>query len=127
MQARLNMMRAMTRPSAGTYFTVLHLYYIQAVHSLIDYSAPILVAMARHLQQQPEVVQNNTMTTMLGALQLSTACMMQSETRLMSITRVKCIMASHMMRMPQRNTEDATQRRLWIALSRGTECLGDNS
>lgn len=41
-QARLNVMRAMTRPTAGATFSVLRQYYVQAVRSLVDYSAPVL-------------------------------------------------------------------------------------
>ncbi|KAK3884439.1 hypothetical protein Pcinc_011276 [Petrolisthes cinctipes] len=45
-QARLNVMRAMTRPTAGATFSVLCLYYVQAVRSLVDYSALVLLALS---------------------------------------------------------------------------------
>lgn len=44
-QGRLNVMRAITQASAGATFSILHLYYGQAVRSLVDYSAPVLIAL----------------------------------------------------------------------------------
>merc|ERR1712035_95892 len=51
-RARVNVMRAMTRPSAGATLSVLRVYYVQAVRSLVDYSAPVLVALTRSQQQR---------------------------------------------------------------------------
>ncbi|KAK3881862.1 hypothetical protein Pcinc_013726 [Petrolisthes cinctipes] len=64
-QARLNVMRAMTRPTAGATFSVLRLYYVQAVRSLVDYSALVLLALSPNQQERLEVVQNTAMRTML--------------------------------------------------------------
>ena len=57
-QARLNVMRAMTRLTAGATYTVLRLYYVQAVRSLVDYSAPVLIALSPNQQERVEVLQN---------------------------------------------------------------------
>ncbi|KAK3895206.1 hypothetical protein Pcinc_001066 [Petrolisthes cinctipes] len=54
-QARLNVMRAMTRPTAGATFTVLRLYYMQAVRSLVDYSALVLLALSPNQQERLEL------------------------------------------------------------------------
>ncbi|KAK3889215.1 hypothetical protein Pcinc_006786 [Petrolisthes cinctipes] len=54
-QARLNMMRAMTRPTAGATFSVLCLYYVQAVRSLVDYSALVLLALSPNQQERLEL------------------------------------------------------------------------
>ncbi|KAK3886540.1 hypothetical protein Pcinc_009313 [Petrolisthes cinctipes] len=64
-QARLNVMRAMTRPTAGATFSVLRLYYVQAVFSLVDYSALVLLALSPNQQERLEVMQNTAMRTML--------------------------------------------------------------
>ncbi|KAK3886590.1 hypothetical protein Pcinc_009238 [Petrolisthes cinctipes] len=52
-QARLNVMRARTRPTAGATFSVLRLYYVQAVRSLVDYSALVL-ALSPNQQERLE-------------------------------------------------------------------------
>ncbi|XP_076044675.1 uncharacterized protein LOC143027293 [Oratosquilla oratoria] len=46
-QAMLNVMQAMTQPTAGTTFSVLRLYFVLAVRSLVDYSAPVLISLSR--------------------------------------------------------------------------------
>ena len=126
-QARLNLMRAMTRPSAGATFPVLRLYYLQAVRSLVDYSAPVLVALPRQQQQRLEVVQNTAMRTMLGAPRWCSACVMQSEAHLMPLTaRVKCIVACRVARVLQRDVEGVAQKRLRVAVAQGIECLRNN-
>ncbi|KAG0720443.1 RNA-directed DNA polymerase from mobile element jockey [Chionoecetes opilio] len=66
-QARLNVMRAMTRLNAGATFSVLRLYYVQAVRSLVDYCALVLIALSPSQQEWLEMLQNNAMRTMLGA------------------------------------------------------------
>ena len=67
MQARINVMRAMTRPGAGATYSVLRLYYVQAVRSLVDYCAPVLAAVSPSQQERPEVAQNGALRTMVGA------------------------------------------------------------
>ena len=58
-------MRAMTRPSAGATFSVLRLYYVQAVRSLVSYSAPVLIALSNNQQERLEVFQNTKMVQCL--------------------------------------------------------------
>ena len=65
-QARLNVMRAMTRLTEGATYSVLRLYYVQAVRSLVDHSAPALTALSPDQQGRLEVLQNTAMRTMLG-------------------------------------------------------------
>ncbi|XP_050703623.1 uncharacterized protein LOC126989089, partial [Eriocheir sinensis] len=125
--ARLNVMRAMTRPWAGATFSVLRLYYLRAVRSLVDYSAPVLVGLSRHQQRRLEVVQNNAMRTMLGAPRWTSACVMQNETRLVPLTcRVDCIMACRVARVLQRDAEGVAPERLRLAMAQGVECLHNN-
>ena len=45
-EARINVMRAMTRSHAGATYSVLRLFYVQAVRALVDYSAPVLVSLS---------------------------------------------------------------------------------
>lgn len=45
-EARINVMSAMTRNHAGATYSVLRLFYVQAVCALVDYSAPVLVALS---------------------------------------------------------------------------------
>lgn len=66
----------MTWLSAGT-ISILDLYYMQGVHSLMDYSAPVLIALSHPQQECLEVVQNSTMRTMLRVLRWSSPCIMQ--------------------------------------------------
>ena len=116
-QARLNVMRAMTRPTAGATFSVLRLYYVQAVRSLVDYSAPVLAALSPSQQERLEVVQNTAMRTMLGAPRWSSACVMQSETSLVPLSvRVQQVTACRVARVLQRDADGVAQRRLRLAL-----------
>lgn len=116
-QARLNVMRAMTRPTAGATFSVLRQYYVQAVRSLVDYSAPVLVALSTNQQERLEVVQNTAIRTMLGAPRWSSACVMQNETSLVPLSiRVQQVMACRVARVFHRDTEGVAQRRLRLAL-----------
>ncbi|XP_063854131.1 uncharacterized protein LOC135096523 [Scylla paramamosain] len=126
-QSRLNVMRAMTRISAGATFSVLRQYYVHAVRSLVDYSAPVLIALSPNQQERIEVLQNTAMRTMLGAPRWSSACVMQSETRLVPLTtRVQQITACRVARVLQRDAEGVTQRRLRLAGTQGAESLRRN-
>ncbi|KAG0727153.1 hypothetical protein GWK47_035253 [Chionoecetes opilio] len=66
-QARLNVMRAMTRLNAGSTFSVLRLYYVQAVRSLVDYCAPVIIALSPVSRSGSRCSRTNAMRTMLGA------------------------------------------------------------
>ncbi|KAG0716228.1 hypothetical protein GWK47_010216 [Chionoecetes opilio] len=121
-------MRAMTRLNAGATFSVLRLYYVQAVRSLVDYCAPVIIALSPNQQERLEVLQNNAMRTMLGAPRWSSACVMQSETSLVPLaTRVQCIMACRVARVFRRDVEGVAQRRLRLAMTQGIECLRGNT
>ncbi|KAK4328702.1 hypothetical protein Pmani_000898 [Petrolisthes manimaculis] len=123
-QARLSVMRAMTRPTAGATFSILRLYYVQAVRSLVDYSALVLLALSPNQQERLEVVQNTAMRTMLGAPRWTSACVMQSMTSLVPLTtRVQHITACRISRMLQRDAEGVTQRRLRLAATQGVDTL----
>ncbi|XP_050706570.1 uncharacterized protein LOC126991941 [Eriocheir sinensis] len=125
--ARLKVMRAMTRPWGGATFSVLRLYYLRAVRSLVDYSAPVIVGLSRHQQGRLEVLQNNAMRTMLRAPRWTSACVMQNETRLVPLTcRVDCIMACRVARVLQRDVEGVAPERLRLAMAQGVECLHNN-
>ena len=127
-QARLNVMRAMTRLTAGATYTVLRLYYVQAVRSLVDYSAPVLIALSPNQQERVEVLQNTAMRTMLGAPRWSSACVMQSETSLVPLTtRVELIMACRVARVLRRDAEGVAQRRLRLALTQDVDVLRHNT
>ncbi|KAK8403950.1 hypothetical protein O3P69_000184 [Scylla paramamosain] len=67
------------------------------------------------------------MRTMLGAPRWSSACVMQSETRLVPLTtRVQQITACRVARVLQRDAEGVTQRRLRLAGTQGAESLRRN-
>ena len=61
-------MKAMTRRQADANFPVLRLYYVQAVRSLVDYSAPVLV-----------------IRTILGAFKWCSACVRARPNRCRSL------------------------------------------
>ena len=127
-QTRLNVMRAMTRPGTGATYDVLHLYYVQAVCSLVDYSMPVLTSLSSSQWTHLEVVQNSAMRTMLGAPRWCSACgVMHCETRLVPLTtRIDYIATCHVARTLHRNAEDLVQRRLRMAMAQGSECLRGN-
>ncbi|XP_063885546.1 uncharacterized protein LOC135113854 [Scylla paramamosain] len=125
-QARLNEMRVMTGLTAAATFSVLRRYYVQTVRSLVDYSAPVLIALSPN-QERIEVLQNTAMRTMLGSPRWSSACVMQSETNLVPLTtRVQQIMAYRVARVQQRDAEGVTQRKPRLAGTQGVESLRRN-
>lgn len=75
----------MARPWACA-FSVLQLRYLLVVHSLVDYIAPVLVALSRHQETRLEVVLNNAMRTLFWIPRCLRACVMQNETRLVPST-----------------------------------------
>ncbi|XP_076049326.1 uncharacterized protein LOC143030002 [Oratosquilla oratoria] len=112
-QARTTVMRAMTRPEAGTSDAVLLLYYVQAIRSLVDYSAPVLVTLGGGLRKRIEVIQNQAMRTMLGAPRWTSACVLQSETRLVPLTiRTQQIVACRVAKILLQGRETAVHSRL---------------
>ena len=112
-EARTNVMRAMTRTSAGATFSVLRLFYVQAVRALVDYSAPVLVTLSRSQQKRMEVIQNQAMRTMLGAPRWTASCAMQAETQLVPLaTRVQQIVACRVAKILHRDSESMARTRL---------------
>ncbi|KAG0716162.1 hypothetical protein GWK47_010372 [Chionoecetes opilio] len=82
--------------------------------------APVIIALSPNQQERLEVLQNNAMRTMLGAPRWSSACVMQSETRLVPLaTRVQCIMACRVARVFRRDVEGVAQRRLRLGPDAG--------
>ena len=87
-------MTIMMRRQAGANFPVLQLYYVQAVSSLVDYRASVLIALYHHQQKRLEGVQNKAMRTNLQAWMWCSACVKQSEAKLVPLTaRVQYIAA----------------------------------
>ncbi|KAG0725731.1 putative RNA-directed DNA polymerase from transposon BS [Chionoecetes opilio] len=66
-ETRLNIMRAMTRTHAGATSSVPRLFYVHNVRALVDYSAPVLVALSLTQQRRLEVLQNQALRTLLSA------------------------------------------------------------
>ena len=101
---------------------------MQAVRSLVDYSAPILIALSNNQQKRLEVLQNNAMRTMLEAPRWCSTCVMQIETSLVPLTtRVEYITVCRVARILQRDVEGVAQRRLRLATTQGAECLNHNT
>ncbi|XP_050724605.1 uncharacterized protein LOC127002567 [Eriocheir sinensis] len=112
-QARLNVMRAMTKTRAGATFPVLRLFYVQTVRALIDYSAPVLIALSPTQQRRIEVVQNKAMRTMLGAPGWASSSVMQSETRLVPLaSRVQQIVACRVAKVLHQDRESVARAAL---------------
>ncbi|XP_050724058.1 uncharacterized protein LOC127002289 [Eriocheir sinensis] len=99
LRARVNVMRAMTRPGAGATFSVLH---VQEVRPLMDYCAPVLVSLSHSQQKKLEVAQNSALRVILGA--------------------PRCVA-----RILLRDKEGVAQRRLRTAMAQGREVLGNNT
>ena len=59
---------------------------MQAVRSLVDYSAPALTALFPSQQGRLEVLQNIAVRTMLGAPRWTSTCVKQSKTSLVPLT-----------------------------------------
>lgn len=51
-QARISVLRAMTRTHAAATYSLLRLFYVQGVRALVDYSAPVLVALSPSQQKK---------------------------------------------------------------------------
>ena len=118
-------MQAMTRHTSGATYSVLRLFYVPA---LVDYSAPVLIALSTTQQERLEVVlQNTALRTTLGAPRWSSTCIMQSETGLVPRTiQVEQMVACRMDRVLQREVEGVSQRRLQLTMTQGAEVLPHN-
>ena len=81
-KTRLNVMRAMTSTRAGATHRVLRIYYVQAVRSLVDYAAVVLVALAKSRKKDLEVIQNHAMRIITGAARWCRIAALQNETQL---------------------------------------------
>ncbi|KAK3862301.1 hypothetical protein Pcinc_031829 [Petrolisthes cinctipes] len=60
-------MRAMTNPKTGATQKILQLFYLQAIRTHVDYSAPALVALSDSKWKSLEPIQNKAMKTMTGS------------------------------------------------------------
>ena len=49
-------MQAMTRHTAGATYSVLHLFYVQAVWAMVDYSTLVLIALSLTQQERKKVL-----------------------------------------------------------------------
>ena len=93
----------------------------------MDYSAPVLTSLSPSQWTRLGVVQNSATSTMLGARRWCSACVMQSETRMVPFaTKVDYIATCHVAWTLHRDAEDFVQRRLWMAMAQGSECLHSN-
>ena len=79
---RWAVMKKISSLDGGASYQVLRLFYIQAIRSLIDFSAPALVGLTPLLTQKLEVIQNNAMRTILGAPMWTRICNLQVESHL---------------------------------------------
>ncbi|KAG0718417.1 putative RNA-directed DNA polymerase from transposon BS [Chionoecetes opilio] len=127
-QARVNVMRAMTRTHAGASYAVLRLFYVQAVRALLDYSAPVLIALSPTQQKRIEVIQNRAMRTMLGAPRWTSGCIMQSEARLVPLTtRTQQIVACRVAKILHQVRESAARTKLSTVLPQGHDLSAGNT
>ena len=94
MTARINVMRAMTNPTAGASSNVLRTFYVHAVRPLVDYSAPVLADVTKPQRQNLEVVQNKALRTITGAPGWTKVETMMAETGVIPLDlRVKQLIA----------------------------------
>ena len=102
--ARVNVMRAMTNPTAGASPEVLRLFYVHAIRPLIDYAAPAIIDIAKTWQDNLETIQNAAMRTILGAPKWTKIGTMQAETGIVPLhLRIKQLTAGRVARILQRD------------------------
>ena len=102
--SRLNVMAAMTNPTAGASAAVLRLFYVQAVRPLIDYAAPALSGIAETWQILLERLQNRALRTILGAPTCTQIGTLQAETGIVSVEhRIKQLTAGRVAKVLQRD------------------------
>lgn len=65
--ARTNILRALSARSAGASYRVMRAFYVHAIRSVIDYSAPCLCSLSLALLSKLEVAQNDALRVILGA------------------------------------------------------------
>ncbi|KAG0713404.1 hypothetical protein GWK47_016299 [Chionoecetes opilio] len=84
----------------------------QAVRSLVDYCAPVIIALSPSQQETARGAPEQRHEDHAGGSERSSACVMQSETRLVPpATRVQCIMACRVARVFRRDVEGVAQRK----------------
>ena len=127
-QARINVMRAMTRTHTGATSSVLRLFYVLAVRALVDYSAPVLVALSPTQQKRIEVIQNQAMRTVLGAPHWISGCVMQAETRLVPLAaRTQQIVAFRMAKVLHQDRKLVARTRLCRVLPQWQDLFTGNT
>ena len=96
-RVRMRVMRAITGLQGGASLPVLKTYYIQAVRSVIEYSAPCLSTTRPTAIAALEKIQNQAMRLMVGAPVWTKVCTMQVETNIPPLhTRLSAISAAHL-------------------------------
>ncbi|XP_076069251.1 uncharacterized protein LOC143041313 [Oratosquilla oratoria] len=127
-RTRINVMRAMTRTHSGASHAVLRLYYIQAVRSLIDYSAVVLVSLSPTQQRRIECIQNQAMRTMLGAPRWTSMSIMQSETRLVPLaSRVQHIATCRVAKILRQDRETIARTKIKRTLPQRRDLFSTNT
>ena len=80
--ARQRVLRVISSLDGGAHFDVKRLFYMQAMRSLVDYSAPCLPALGGSLVAKLEVAQNHALRLILGAPMWTRVANLQQETGL---------------------------------------------
>ncbi|XP_068246476.1 uncharacterized protein [Palaemon carinicauda] len=65
--------------------TSLRLFYVQAVRFLVEYSTPVLTSLSPTQKPQLEVIQNNAMRTILGALIWTRLSLLRTDTNILPL------------------------------------------
>ena len=82
---RINIMKSLTTVKGGANFKVLRTYYLQAIRSIIDYSAPAIILAKPNLIKKLEIIQNSALRIITGAPPWTKIINMLYETNIASI------------------------------------------
>ena len=113
MKARVNVMRAMTNPAAGTSSQVLRTFYVHAIRPLVDYSCPVLINLTQGERSQLEKVQNEAMRVIVQAPRWTHIGTLLAETGLTTLhLRIQQMVSGRVARALQKDDTSTFRKRL---------------
>lgn len=102
--ARRRVMMSLTRLEGGVGYSVLRSFYVHAVRSLLDYSAPCLLTTSSSTLETLEVVQTIALRALLEAPLWSRICNIRLEGRLLSVEAlIRHFTTSHLVTLLRRS------------------------
>ncbi|XP_076041774.1 uncharacterized protein LOC143025660 [Oratosquilla oratoria] len=117
-RARVNAMKALARREVGATFSVLRMFYMFAIRTVIDYACLVNVSLSATMMKKIECLQNEAMRIMLGAPRWTLIPNMHLETRLQPLSvRMTQLVTTFVAKVVQ-SPQDTELRRKFVTAIR---------